>query len=46
MQLSNKKWPLDFFMAQRKTALSAWPTGEGVAREEAIKYQEQIPPMH
>ena len=45
MQLSNKKWPLDFFMAQRKTALSAWPTGEGVALEEAIKYQKQIPPQ-
>ncbi|NLW20286.1 MAG: methylaspartate mutase subunit E [Clostridiales bacterium] len=43
MQLSNKKWDLDFFLAQRQEALSAWPTGAEVDLDEAIAYQAEIP---
>ena len=43
MQLSNKKWDLDFFMAQRQEVLKAWPTGNEVDLDEAIAYQKSIP---
>lgn len=43
MQLSNKKWDLDYFMAQRQEVLQAWPTGSEVDLEEAIAYQAAIP---
>ena len=43
MQLSNKKWDLDFFMAQRQAVLASWPTGAEVDLEEAFAYQKAIP---
>ena len=43
MQLSNKKWDLDYFMSQREEVLKAWPTGSEVDLDEAIAYQAQIP---
>ncbi len=43
MQLSNKKWDLDFFLAQRQEVLKAWPTGAEVDLDEAIAYQAAIP---
>lgn len=43
MQLSNRKWPLDFFMAQRQEVLKGWPTGAEVDLEEAMAYQRGIP---
>ena len=43
MQLSNKKWDLDFFMSQREEVLAAWPTGAEVDLEEGIAYQASIP---
>ena len=43
MHLSNKKWDLDFFMAQRKDVLKTWPTGAEVDLDEAIAYQAAIP---
>ncbi len=43
MQLSNRKWSLDFFMSQRQEVLKAWPTGAEVDLDEAIAYQAKIP---
>lgn len=43
MELSNKKWPLDFFMSQRQEVLKTWPTGADVDLDEAIGYQKGIP---
>lgn len=43
MQLSNKKWSNDFFMAQRQEVLKSWPTGADVDLDEAINYQKNIP---
>ncbi|NLX83146.1 MAG: methylaspartate mutase subunit E [Clostridiales bacterium] len=43
MQLSNKKWDLDYFMSQREEVLKAWPTGSEVDLDEAIAYQAAIP---
>ncbi|MDD4080601.1 MAG: methylaspartate mutase subunit E [Eubacteriales bacterium] len=43
MQLANKKWALDEFMAQRQAVLSAWPTGEEVDLQEGMAYQRGIP---
>lgn len=43
MNLSNKKWDLDFFLAQRQEVLKAWPTGNEVDWEEALAYQAAIP---
>jgi len=43
MQLSNKKWDLDFFMEQRQEVLKAWPTGNDVDLGDAIAYQKSIP---
>ena len=42
MQLSNKKWSNDFFMAQRQEVLKSWPTGADVDLDEAINYQKNI----
>lgn len=43
MQLTNKKWDLDFFMNQRQEVLKAWPTGAEVDLDEALAYQAEIP---
>ena len=43
MQLVNKKWSLDKFMAEREAVLTAWPTGAEVDLEEGIAYQRAIP---
>ncbi len=43
MQLSNKKWDLDYFLSQRQEALKAWPTGAEVDLDEGIAYQAAIP---
>jgi methylaspartate mutase epsilon subunit len=43
MQLANKKWTLDDFLAQREEVLQGWPTGKEVDLEEGIAYQLQIP---
>jgi methylaspartate mutase epsilon subunit len=43
MQLANKKWTLDEFMAERQAVLATWPTGAEVDLEEAITYQKAIP---
>ena len=43
MQLANKKWTLDEFMAERRGVLTAWPTGAEVDLEEGIAFQRAIP---
>ena len=43
MQLVNKKWDEDAFLAQRKEVLATWPTGAEVDLEEGIEYQRAIP---
>ncbi len=43
MQLSNRKWDLDFFMSQRRAVLDTWPTGAEVDLDEALAYQAGIP---
>ncbi len=43
MQLSNRKWDLEFFMSQRREVLGAWPTGAEVDLDEALAYQAAIP---
>ncbi|NLE20983.1 MAG: methylaspartate mutase subunit E, partial [Clostridiales bacterium] len=43
MQLSNRKWDLDFFMSQRRGVLDTWPTGAEVDLDEALAYQAGIP---
>jgi len=43
MQLANKKWTLDEFMARRQAVLAAWPTGQEVDLEEGMAYQRAIP---
>ena len=43
MELKNKFWPEELFLAQRQSVLAAWPTGAEVNLDEAIAYQQAIP---
>ncbi|MHC1785603.1 MAG: methylaspartate mutase subunit E [Christensenellales bacterium] len=43
MQLANKRWPEEVFLAERGPVLEAWPTGKEVDLDEGIAYQRQIP---
>ena len=43
MEIQNQRLPLDAFMAQRKTVLTQWPTGQEVDLDEAFAYQKAIP---
>ena len=42
-KVRNKKWDEDFFLKERKEALSMWPTGKEVNLEEAIEYHKKLP---
>ena len=44
MEIHNQKIAQDAFEALRQTVLGQWPTGAGVNREEALRYQEAIAP--
>lgn len=43
--LQNKKWPLEFFLSERKKVLSTWHTGNDQALDldEAVKYLKSLP---
>lgn len=43
MELHNRRWDEDFFLAQRAQALMQWRTGIEVNLEEAVAYQKAIP---
>jgi methylaspartate mutase epsilon subunit len=42
--MSESKFPIDEFMQARTAVLAAWPTGADVNLEEAICYQQALPP--
>lgn len=44
MQLHNKKWTEETFLAEREKVLASWPTGKGVDLAEGIEYQRGIAP--
>lgn len=44
MQLVNKKWSEEQWLAERQTVLTTWSTGADVDLAEGIAYQQQIPP--
>jgi len=44
MELQNKKWTEEAFLAERQNVLASWPTGKGVDLDEAIEYQRGIAP--
>ena len=43
MELRNRKWPEELFLAEREPVLNTWPTGKEVDLEDAIAYQRTIP---
>ncbi len=44
MELKNKRWSSERFLAQRKEVLGGWPTGANVDFEEAVAYHQALPP--
>ena len=43
MQLNNKKLSMDEFLKEREDVMQTWPTGQGVAFEEGVRYQLALP---
>lgn len=43
MNVTNKKWPDDYFFAERKKVLAMWPTGKEVDLDEAVAYHKKMP---
>ena len=43
MQLNNKKLSMDEFLKEREDFMQTWPTGQGVAFEEGVRYQLALP---
>lgn len=43
MELRNKRWTEEQFLAVREEVLAQWPTGSGVNLEKAIAYHKTIP---
>lgn len=43
MEILQRKWDLDYFMAERQAVLAQWPTGRGVDLEEALAYHRGLP---
>ena len=44
MEIKNKKLTQEAFENIRQQVMVQWPTGAGVDREEALRYQENIAP--
>jgi methylaspartate mutase epsilon subunit len=44
MELSNKRWSDEEFLAEREKVLSLWPTGKEIDLEEAVDYLKGLPP--
>jgi len=43
MNVTNKRWPDDYFFAERKNVLDMWPTGKEVDLDEAVAYHKKMP---
>ncbi len=43
MELRNRKWPEELFLAERQPVLNTWPTGKEVDLEDGIAFQRTIP---
>ena len=43
MEIANKRIEASAFETQRQFVMGQWPTGAGVDREEALRYQQAIP---
>ncbi|NWF55816.1 MAG: methylaspartate mutase subunit E [Syntrophaceae bacterium] len=44
MELSNRRWSDEEFLAERREVLSLWPTGKEIDLEEAVDYLKGLPP--
>ncbi|MCP5105609.1 MAG: methylaspartate mutase subunit E [bacterium] len=43
MEISNKRWPDDYFSRERAKVLAMWPTGGEADLDEAVSYHKQMP---
>jgi len=45
MDISNNKWPEEYFDEEREKVLAMWPTGNEVDLEEAVEFHKNMAPM-
>ncbi len=43
MEILQRKWDLEYFMAEREAVLAQWPTGREVDLDAALAYHRGIP---